>query len=65
LTVVGVFRKGERAAERLLARLALERPAITLPQLRDAAAALIDLPAPDAHARLAALCTPPLKNDQR
>jgi hypothetical protein len=51
----------ERAAVRLLARLALERPAITLLQLRDAATALMDLPAPDAHARLSALCAPPLK----
>jgi hypothetical protein len=46
----------ERAAVRLLARLALERPRTTLPELRDAAVALMGLPAPQAHARLVALC---------
>ena len=48
--------KLERAAVRLLARLALERPGMTLAQLRDAAAALIELPDSRAQARLAALC---------
>ena len=48
----------ERAAVRLLARIALERPAITLAQLRDAAAALTELPGPEAHATLAAFCKP-------
>jgi hypothetical protein len=48
----------ERAAVRLLARLAVERPAMTLAQLRDAAAALIDLPEPRAQATLAAMCGP-------
>jgi hypothetical protein len=42
----------ERAAVRWLARLSLERPEITLAELRDAAAALIDLPSPTARATL-------------
>jgi hypothetical protein len=45
----------ERAAVRWLARLSLERPEITLPELRNAAAALVDLPSPEARARLAEL----------
>ena len=49
----------ERAAVRLLARLALERPSITLPQLRDAATALMDLLSPHAQATVAALCGSP------
>jgi hypothetical protein len=46
----------ERAAVRLLARLALERPGITLAQLCDTAAALIELPEPRAEATLVAMC---------
>jgi hypothetical protein len=45
----------ERAAVRWLARLSLERPEISLRDLRDAAAALIDLPSPQARAQLAGL----------
>ena len=46
----------ERAAVRWLARLSLERPRITLSQLRDAAAALMGLPSAGARAKLAELC---------
>jgi hypothetical protein len=42
----------ERAAVRWLARLSLERPEITLAELRDAAAALIALPSAPARATL-------------
>lgn len=42
----------ERAAVRWLARLSLERPEITLAELRDAAAALMDLPSAPARATL-------------
>jgi hypothetical protein len=45
----------ERAAVRWLARLALERPEVTLAELRDAAAALADLPSDQARATLAEL----------
>ena len=45
----------ERAAVRWLARLSLERPGITLAELRDAAGALMDLPSPQARSKLAAL----------
>jgi uncharacterized lipoprotein YmbA len=45
----------ERAAVRWLARLSLEWPAITLAEFRDAADALMQLPADEARAKLAAL----------
>jgi hypothetical protein len=45
----------ERAAVRWLARLSLECPEITLSELRDAAAALVDLPSVQARAKLADL----------
>jgi hypothetical protein len=48
-------RRFERGAVRWLARLSLERPEVTLAELRDAAAALIDLPSAQARAKLADL----------
>jgi hypothetical protein len=45
----------ERAAVRWLARLSLERPEITLGELRDAAAALMELPTSQARRALADL----------
>jgi hypothetical protein len=47
----------ERAAVRWLARLSLERPEVTLIELRDAAAALTELPSDQARATLSGLCS--------
>ena len=48
-------RRFERAAVRWLARLSLERPEVTLADLRNAAGALVDLPSAHARATLADL----------
>jgi hypothetical protein len=45
----------ERAAVRWLARLSLERPEVTLADLRDAAAALMQLPSAQARTKLVEL----------
>ena len=48
-------RRFERAAVRRLARVSLERPGVTLEELREAAGALMELPAAQARERLANL----------